>query len=158
VKRVAAVCLAAAVVAIPATAILTKPAVASEPSSATISFAHPSRFSSSRRPCRAGRPRVSWQTICNTQPSACDPVTFTVDPTRNGAIDHDSLLTVDFKPSSPSRMAVAQYPEGCPEDTDPTGACATYMQTAPPYLFPDRGRRSCASRSCVARASTERTS
>jgi hypothetical protein len=140
VKRVAAVCLAAAVVAIPATAILTKPAVASEPSSATISFAHPSQVFVQSQTLQGGAPAGFVQTICNTQANACDPVTFTVDPTRNGVIDHDSLLTVDFKPSSPSRMAVAQYPEGCPEDTDPTGACATYMQTAPPYLFPDPGK------------------
>jgi hypothetical protein len=138
-KRVLAVC-AAAVVAILAPALLTNPASASQPETATISYANPSQVFVQSQPMQGGMRAGFVQTICNTQTSACDPVTFTVDPTRGGAIDHNAVLTIDFKPASPNMMALAQYPPGCPEDTNPTGACATYFQTASPYVFPDPGR------------------
>jgi hypothetical protein len=89
---------------------------------------------------QGGAPAGLVQTICTSQPQACDPVTFTVDPTRNGSIDHAALLTVAFEPAAPSMMALAQYPPGCPEDNNPAGACATYFQTDPPYIFPDPGK------------------
>src|SRR5260221_4369767 len=116
-------------------------AAASQPDSATISYAHPSQVFVQSQPMTGGMRAGLVQTICNTQPNACDPVTFDVDPTLNGGPDHDAVLTVDFKPASPSMMALAQYPPGCPEDTNPAGSCATYFQTSPPYVFPDPGKQ-----------------
>jgi len=116
------------------------PAEASNPSSATISFKHPSQVFVQSHPMQGGSPAGLVQTICNTQTQACDPVTFTVDPTLQGTIDHQSVLTIDFQNPPPSMMALAQYPPGCPEDSNPTGACAIYFQTSPPYVFPDPGK------------------
>ena len=113
---------------------------ASDPSSATITFSHPTQVFVQAHTMQGGAPAGLVQTICNTQPQACDPVTFTVDPTKNGAIDHSALLTVTFEPAAPSQMSLAQYPEGCPEDSNPAGTCATYFQTDSPYLFPDPGK------------------
>jgi hypothetical protein len=133
---------AAAVLLIPGLAVQL-PVMASNPPTATISYAHPSQVFVQSAPMNGGSRAGLVQTICNdpAEPTACDPVTFNVDPALpGGAVDHSALLTVNFVPASPNQMAVAQYPPGCPEDTNPTGSCATYMQTAPPYSFPDPGR------------------
>jgi hypothetical protein len=120
--------------------VLPMPTFASNPETATISYAHPSQVFVQAHPMQGGARAGLVQTICVTQPQACDPVTFTVDPTRNGTIDHAALLTVVFEPAAPSMMALAQYPPGCPEDNNPAGACATYFQTSSPYTFPDPGK------------------
>jgi cysteine-rich secretory family protein len=134
---ITAIALAAA--SVPPALMPAGPALASNPEQATISFRHPSQVFTESHPMQGGAPAGFVQTICNTQQDACDPVTFTVDPRVDGKIDHQSLLTVEFENPPPSMMALAQYPEGCPEDDNPVGACATYFQTDPPYLFPDPG-------------------
>jgi hypothetical protein len=140
VKR-ARVTIAAAGVATLVAAVL-QPTIssASKPSSATISYSHQKQVFVNSHPMQGGSRAGFVQTICTTQKNACDPVTFTVDPTRNGKIDHSALLTVAFEPKAPSQMALAQYPPGCPEDNSPIGTCATYFQTSPPYTFPDPGK------------------
>jgi hypothetical protein len=139
-KRVLIAVAALGIAALPAALLPVVPATASNPPQATISFAHPTQVFVESHPMQGGARAGLVQTICTTQPDACDPVTFTVDPTVGGAIDHQSLLTVDFENPPPSMMALAQYPEGCPEDSNPAGACATYFQTDPPYVFPDPGK------------------
>jgi hypothetical protein len=139
-RRPLLVALAAAVAALPATGLLATSVDASNPATATISFAHPTQVFVQAQTMEGGAPAGFVQTICTTQPQACDPVTFSVDPTFRGSIDHQSLLTVDFTPAAPSMMALAEYPPGCPEDNNPAGACATYFQTSPPYTFPDPGK------------------
>src|ERR1043166_9026947 len=125
-------------VAVIAMAVLvTVPASGSKPETATISFKNPSQVFVESHPMQGGSPAGFVQTICNTQKQACDPVTFTVDPTVNGKLDPFAVLTVDFTNPAPSMMGLAQYPQGCPEDDSPTGTCATYFQTNPPYVFPD---------------------
>ena len=137
--------LSASVVATMATVatlavLIALPASGSKPDSATISYKHPSQVFTESHPMNGGSPAGFVQTICNTQQQACDPVTFDVDPTVNGKIDHFAVLTVDFTNPAPSQMGLAQYPPGCPEDDSPTGTCATYFQTSPPYVFPDPGK------------------
>lgn len=130
----------ATAVTVAAAALAAAPSSASSPAKATVSFAHARQVFVQSHPMNGGMQAGFVQTICTTQPQACDPVTFTVDPTRNGSIDHNALLTVQFVPAAPSQMALAQYPPGCPEDSSPVGTCATYFQTSPPYLFPDPGK------------------
>ncbi|MFL6239750.1 MAG: hypothetical protein ACJ735_09725 [Actinomycetes bacterium] len=139
-RRSLALMLAAALAAVVSITLLSTPSNASNPSSATISYSHPTQVFVNSHPMNGGAPAGFVQTICTTQPNACDPVTFTVDPTRDGKIDHAALLTVIFEPAAPSQMGLAQYPPGCPEDNNPTGACATYFQTSSPYTFPDPGK------------------
>jgi hypothetical protein len=139
-RRSLALTVATAVVSVLAITGWTARGNASNPTSATVSFGHPSQVFVQSHAMNGGAPAGLVQTICNTQPSACDPVTFTVDPTVNGKIDHSALLTVAFVPTAPSQMSLAQYPPGCPEDSNPAGACATYFQTDPPYTFPDPGK------------------
>ena len=141
VKRLFLTLSAVAVILVPGM-LIQAPALASNPATATISYSHPSQVFVQSAPMNGGSRAGFVQTICNNpaEPTACDPVTFNVDPTLNGVIDHSSVLTVDFVPASPSMMNLAQYPAGCPEDTNPTGTCATYFQTSPPYTFPDPGK------------------
>jgi len=134
--------LSASVVATMATVatlavLIALPASGSKPETATISYKHPSQVFTESHTMEGGAPAGLVQTICNTQPQACDPVTFTVDPTLNGTIDHYAVLDIALKPSAPSMMSLAQYPAGCPEDSNPVGACATYMST---FTFPDVGK------------------
>src|SRR5438477_11137130 len=98
VRRTLALTLAAALLAALSVTLLPTPGHASNPESATISFAHPSQVFVQSHPMQGGSPAGFVQTICVSQPQACDPVTFSVDPTRNGGIDHAALLTVVFEP------------------------------------------------------------
>jgi hypothetical protein len=140
VKRALSVLAAAGAIALVAGALQPTVSSASKPANATISYSHPKQVFVQSHPMQGGSPAGFVQTICNTQQDACDPVTFSVDPTRHGKIDHSAVLKVVFKPASPSQMGLAEYPPGCPEDSSPVGTCATYFQTSSPYLFPDPGK------------------
>ena len=139
-RRASSLLAAGSVVAVVTGILVPTSSEASKPSSATISFSHAKQVFVEAHPMQGGARAGFVQTICVSQPQACDPVIFTVDPTRHGAIDHNALLTVRFAPAAPSQMALAQYPPGCPMDNNPAGACATYFQTDPPYTFPDPGK------------------
>jgi hypothetical protein len=138
IRRVLIAAAAAAFAALSGTMLLVTPAGASKPAGATISYSHASQIFTEAFPMQGGAPAGLVQTICTTQKQACDPVTFTVDPTLNGGLDHESVLRIDFENPLPSMMALAQYPPGCPEDNNPVGACATY--TSAPLVFPDPGK------------------
>jgi len=133
-------------VAVIAMAVLvTVPASGSKPATATISYRNATQVFIQSHTMEGGAPVSLVQTTCNTQPQACDPVTFTVDPTVGGKIDHFAVLELTFDVPSPSQMALAQYPDGCPEDSNPAGACATYLTPFPApasqqLSFPDPGK------------------
>ena len=83
-RRSLALALAAALTAALSITLIPTPSSASNPSNATISFAHPKQVFVQSHTMQGGARAGFVQTICVTQPQACDPVTFSVDASGNG--------------------------------------------------------------------------
>jgi hypothetical protein len=114
---------------------LQAPALASNPVQQGLNYAQPDIHFHEASAMSGGIPAGFVQSSCTAQPSGCDRVKVDIDPTLNGSLDKQALVTITLKPSGTNTMSLAYFPAGCSPD-DVTGHCAPYFQGAQPWLLP----------------------
>lgn len=116
-------------------------AVASNPGTGNLTYAHATQVFTQSAALTGVSPAGFEQSRCAVvEPQGCDRIKLNIDPTLNGIVDNQAVVTIDLVPSAGATMSLASFPDGCSPD-DVTASCAPYFQGASPWTVPNPGKK-----------------
>ncbi|GAC1333185.1 MAG: hypothetical protein NVSMB17_13270 [Candidatus Dormibacteria bacterium] len=138
-KRFFLAVAAMAAVAVPGIA-LQPVALASSPTSGTLSYGSPASGINWSGSALAGSAASRRQVTCNATPPACDNFALTIDTRQNGAVNHLAQVDITIVPSAGAQMSIVVYaPPDCTPAPTTAAPCYSASGTQATLVDPVNG-------------------